>query len=102
MTDLELHRYYSEADIFVLPSLFEAEGIVLKEAQSYGLPIICSNRVASLDDKSNVSYVDALDSNQIRTAILNDEGKREEKRLGDDAMLISKILQVYQIAISEY
>lgn len=39
----ELSRFYSEADIFVLPSLYEPFGIVFAEAMSFGLPIIATN-----------------------------------------------------------
>ncbi len=39
----ELRRFYSEADIFVLPSLYEPFGIVFAEAMSFGLPIIATN-----------------------------------------------------------
>jgi len=39
----ELARMYLSADIFVLPSLYEAFGMVLLEAMSYKLPVVASN-----------------------------------------------------------
>ncbi len=36
-------KFYSEADIFVLPSYYEPFGIVFAEAMSFGLPIIATN-----------------------------------------------------------
>jgi len=36
-------RFYSEADIFVMPSFYEPFGIVFAEAMSFGLPIIAVN-----------------------------------------------------------
>lgn len=39
----DLGKVYSEADIFVLPSLYEPFGIVFAEAMSFGLPIIATN-----------------------------------------------------------
>lgn len=40
---LELPRYYSIADIFVGPSLSEAQGIVFVEALASGVPVLASN-----------------------------------------------------------
>lgn len=39
----ELAQMYLSADIFVLPSLYEAFGMVLLEAMSYKLPVVASN-----------------------------------------------------------
>lgn len=39
----ELSRWYAQADIFVLPSLYEGYGIVFAEAMSFGLPIISTS-----------------------------------------------------------
>ncbi|MFN4198761.1 MAG: glycosyltransferase family 4 protein, partial [Flavobacterium sp.] len=41
--DLNTEDYYLKADLFVFPSIFEGLGGVLIEAQSYGLPIVCSD-----------------------------------------------------------
>lgn len=48
----DMDRLYQAMDVFVLPSLFEGLGIVAIEAQSSGLPTICSNGVA---EDANVS-----------------------------------------------
>ncbi|GAG02365.1 unnamed protein product, partial [marine sediment metagenome] len=39
----ELGQLYSKADIFILPSVWEAFGIVLLEAMSFGIPIVATN-----------------------------------------------------------
>lgn len=38
--EIGLHRQYSEADVFVLPSHYEGFGIVYVEAMAYGVPIL--------------------------------------------------------------
>lgn len=48
----DMDRLYQAMDVFVLPSLYEGLGIVAIEAQSAGLPTICSNGVA---EDANVS-----------------------------------------------
>jgi glycosyltransferase involved in cell wall biosynthesis len=46
----DLPRYYSIADVFVLPSLWEEFGLVVNEAMCAGLPIITTNTVAASKD----------------------------------------------------
>jgi glycosyltransferase involved in cell wall biosynthesis len=41
----ELMKYVQNADVFVLPSLYEPWGVVIHEFTVMGLPIMCSNRV---------------------------------------------------------
>ena len=45
----ELQEYYMKADVFVLASLHEGYGMVLSEAITYGLPIVCTNAGAMPD-----------------------------------------------------
>jgi len=65
----ELAEVYAQAGIFVLPSLREPHGVVVHEAATVGLPILCSHRAgAALDfvrdgyngflfDPSNIRYL---------------------------------------------
>lgn len=46
----ELPKYYSIADIFVLPSLSETWGLAINEAMCYGLPIITTDAVSASVD----------------------------------------------------
>ena len=48
----DMEQLYQAMDVFVLPSLYEGLGIVAIEAQSSGLPTICSDGVA---EDANVS-----------------------------------------------
>jgi glycosyltransferase involved in cell wall biosynthesis len=42
VSDAELETLYTQADVFVLASLFEGYGMVYAEAMAYGLPIIAT------------------------------------------------------------
>ena len=55
----DVYKYYSMADVFLLPSLYESFGIVLLEAQTNGLPSIASEFVSksSLMDSELVEYL---------------------------------------------
>jgi len=68
----ELDYYYSNADVFVLPSLAEGLALVIGEAVSYGLPIIFTRETGADDiisdgveglkviSKSSISICDAF------------------------------------------
>ncbi|MGT2801205.1 glycosyltransferase family 1 protein [Streptococcus henryi] len=47
------NEFYSLFDLFLFPSFFEGLPLTLVEAQSNGLPIICSNRVSDEVDLTN-------------------------------------------------
>lgn len=49
VADEELENQYAQADIFVLPSLFEGYGMVYAEAMAHGLPIIATTAGAIPD-----------------------------------------------------
>lgn len=46
----ELGSLMQEFDVFILPSLAEPWGLVVEEAISFGLPILCSDRVGCSQD----------------------------------------------------
>lgn len=45
-----LVNYYAAADVFVLPSVSEAWGLVVNEAMEFGLPVIISDRVGCANE----------------------------------------------------
>jgi glycosyltransferase involved in cell wall biosynthesis len=48
-----LPELYRQADILMVPSLFEAWGLVVHEGLAYGLPVIATDQVAAADDLVN-------------------------------------------------
>ena len=67
-----LGQFYSNADIFILPSMYEGYGIVLGEAMHAGLPIV-TTRVGPIHEivreGENALIVPAADSNALAVAI---------------------------------
>jgi glycosyltransferase involved in cell wall biosynthesis len=45
-----LHDMYREADVLVLPALYDVWGLVVNEAQGYGLPVITTDQVGAAAD----------------------------------------------------
>ena len=46
----ELACAYQDADVLVVPSLYEAWGLVVHEGLAYGLPVIATDQVGAADD----------------------------------------------------
>jgi glycosyltransferase involved in cell wall biosynthesis len=49
MPQHELAKFYSRADVFVMPSRFDSFGMVVPEAMACGLPVIVTENVGSKD-----------------------------------------------------
>lgn len=76
-------KIFSETDIFVFPSLLEGYGMVLVEAQTFGLPIVTFNNSAmpyTVKHNENGILVSTGDSLELGKAIfklINDRDLRE-------------------------
>lgn len=82
VSDSELPEFYSKAEVFVLPSLYEGFGLPVLEAMRYGCPVITSN-VSSLPEAGGDAalYVDPENVEEISKGIdrvLSDKKLREE------------------------
>lgn len=98
----DMNRLYQAMDVFVLPSLYEGLGIVAIEAQSSGLPTICSNGVAEDARISPLFQRCALSdapADWARTIVAaegirdSDSGARGAKACGFDVVENANILQ---------
>ena len=69
---MQISNFYSDLNLFVLPSRYETFGIVLVEAMSSGLPVIstrCGGPSEIINDQVGI-LTDTNNSDQIKDAIL--------------------------------
>lgn len=108
----ELVKYYDAMDIFVLPSIKEALGIVAIEAQANGLPVIASNGVArEMKVSEDVEFV-ALNSVQWRQQVerfgkilSNNNIKRTQVEINteyDIKKSVRKLTALYDDGVDKY
>lgn len=85
----EKDRFLREADIFTFPSLHEGYGLVLGEAQTYSLPIICFDNSAmpfTVKDGYNGILCKDRDANAMAEAVERVVADRELRaRLSENA-----------------
>ena len=84
VTKQELYKLYSEATLFLFPSLAESQGLVLVEAMAFGLPVIASTIEPFVDvanqEEGSAILVDPHDVDGLAAAIirlLEDSSLRE-------------------------
>jgi len=71
VSEEQLRDLYSEAEVFIYPSLYEGFGLPILEAQACGCPVISSNSTSlpEVGGKS-VYYIDPYNEEEISLAIL--------------------------------
>jgi glycosyltransferase involved in cell wall biosynthesis len=68
--DADLQAIYSNADLFIFPSLYEGFGLPLLEAMSYGVPVVSSNAGPLPEVAGNAAlFFDPLDVDAMAQAI---------------------------------
>jgi glycosyltransferase involved in cell wall biosynthesis len=104
-----IHREYAQADIFLLPTLEDAFGVVIVEALSGGVPVICSKYAGAADylvDGENAFIVDPHDTAMMADRIqqlLSDSNLRTTfARRGKDLALLfdaPAVARIFETAI---
>lgn len=96
--DEELVRYYSTADVFVMPSKGEGFGIVFLEALSSGVPVIAGNcdgsREAILNGKLGI-LVNPDNVEEIAAAIVRVLKKEAPPEILDRNLLHEEVINAY-------
>jgi glycosyltransferase involved in cell wall biosynthesis len=105
----QIHLQYAQADLFVLPTLEDAFGVVVVEALSAGVPVICSPFAGAADylqDGESGFIVDPEDTRRLAERIgmlLSDARLRERMaRRGRELSLLfdaSSVAEVFLTAV---
>ena len=114
--DPDLVNAYHAADVFVLPSIHEPFGIVVLEAWSAGLPVVCSGvgglqaltehgRTALVFDPKAGDAADALcahlaalAADPARARALGEAGREEARKCYDWTVVAARLEEIYRQA----
>ncbi len=115
VSDLELAVLYTEAKVFVYPSLYEGFGLPILESFYFGTPVVTSNNSGMIEVAGNAAeLVDPASSESIRTGILKilNETKDEEEVRRQRMIIRGQMFnlrqmgletaKVYQVALADY
>ena len=104
----QLQEYYHNADVFVFPTLGEGFGLVVLEALSCGLPVICSQNAGGNDcikDGYNGFVYNPLNEEELRYKIIwFIENKCQLRQMSVNAQKSVQYYtwEKYSISVSEY
>lgn len=109
-----LPLYYRASDVFVLPSLSEAFGIVLLEAMASGTPVVgtkvggipeivdgCGMLVPPGNARALSSAINEILNNQNLERKLGKLGKRRVERVYDWSVVVKSVERVYRESLEE-
>ncbi len=110
----ELPRIYGASDVFVLPSVSEAFGIVLLEAMASGVPVIgtqvggipeivggCGILVPPNDSSALADAINAIINNQNLATKLGRLGRSKVDRVYSWDRIVKRIVEIYREALDE-
>ncbi len=99
----ELPKYFSNMDIFIMPSRFEGFGLSAIEAMSYNIPIIASNVDALKEiiiDKESGLLFENENHEELSTKILslidNEELRKDMGKKGRERVLRNFSLEIFE------
>ncbi len=95
LSDAEMTKEYQDADILVMPSLYEGFGAMVIEAQATGRPVITTDREPMRSVSGGAAYLmkDPLDVEDMRTAI---------ERIVNDADYRAELIEAGRVNASKY
>ncbi len=105
LDDKALQAAYQEADIFVLPSLYEGYGMVIDEALAAGLPVITTDggALAGTGNRSGIRQYQAGDVAQLKACLeawLSDP--QQLSLVATEAKTEAKNLRRWEVAAREF
>ena len=96
-----VHQFINEADIFVLPSLYEGVPMTLIEAMGTAIPIVATNvgGIPNMLVNNESAILTSVDSDEIANAFLRLSGDMELRmRLGENALIRANAFSAEEMA----